>query len=339
MQANSNDLKQLGAQLKPYTKPMIWRSVLQILNTFPPFFLLFYLSSRALEVHWALSIPLNLLAGLFLVRIFILQHDAGHGSFFSKRAANTALGFFCSIFTMVPYAAWQYTHALHHSTSSNLDKRGVGDVYTMTVQEYLQATPWQRRRYRFFRHPLTLYLLGPVALFMIGYRIPMGHAWRKPALLRSVLYTNLGIAITIAAIVTLFGWKTVWLVYLPIQFVAGAVGIFLFYVQHQFEDSYWERDPRWEFLKAGLEGASYLRLPKVLQWLSGNIGFHHVHHLAPRIPNYLLEHAYRQIPALQHAPTLTLWDALRVAVEDLHLYDEERKHLVGFRDVASRLQR
>jgi len=339
MQTSSNDLRQLGAQLKPYTKPITWRSILQILNTFPPFFLLFYLSSRVLETHWALTIPLNLLAGLFLVRVFILQHDAGHGSFFPKRAANTALGFFSSILTMVPYAAWQYTHAVHHSTSGNLDKRGTGDVYTMTVQEYLHATPWQRWRYRLFRHPLTLYLLGPFALFMIGYRIPMGVSRRKPALLRSILYTNLGIAAYIAAIVALFGWNTLWVVYLPIQFVAGAVGIFLFYVQHQFQDSYWERDPRWEFLKAGLEGASYLRLPRVLQWLSGNIGFHHVHHLAPRIPNYLLEKAYREIPALQNAPTLTLKDALRVAVADLHLYDEERKHLVGFRDVAPLLQR
>lgn len=334
MQTSSNHLKQLGMQLKPYTRPIVWRSILQIFNTFFPFFLLFYLSYRVAAHHWAWSIPLNILAGLFLVRIFILQHDAGHGSFFPKRAANTALGFVCSILTMVPYAAWQYTHAIHHSTSSNLDKRGVGDVYTMTLQEYLNATPWQRLRYRIFRHPLVLYLIGPFAVFMLGYRIPMGISRRKPPLFRSVMYTNVGIALYLTAIVWLFGWKAVWQVYLPIQYVASAAGLFLFYVQHQFEDAYWERDPRWEFLRAGLEGASYLRLPRVLQWLTGNIGFHHIHHLAPRIPNYLLEKAYREIPALQMAPTLSLKDAIQVAFADLHLHDEERKHLVGFRDAA-----
>ncbi|MGC8784710.1 MAG: fatty acid desaturase [Armatimonadota bacterium] len=338
MQTSSNYLKQLGMQLKPYAQPIVWRSILQIFNTFFPFFFLFTMSCRVAEHHWAWSIPLNVLAGLFLVRIFILQHDAGHGSFFPKRAANTALGFVCSILTMVPYAAWQYTHAIHHSTSSNLDKRGIGDVYTMTLQEYLQANHWQRWRYRLFRHPLVLYLIGPFVVFMLGYRIPMGISRRKPALFRSVMYTNIGIALYLAAIVLLFDWKAVWLVYLPIQYVASAVGLFLFYVQHQFEDSYWERDPRWEFLRAGLEGASYLRLPRVLQWLTGNIGFHHVHHLAPRIPNYLLEKAYREIPALQMAPTLSLKDAIMVAFADLHLYDEERKHLVGFRDAARLLR-
>ncbi|MER3474308.1 MAG: fatty acid desaturase [Armatimonadota bacterium] len=339
MRVNSDHLKQLGLQLKPYTKPITWRSLLQVVTTFTPFFLLFVLSHRLLGVHWAWSLPLNILAGLFLVRIFILQHDAGHGSFFRARWANTLLGFVSSILTLVPYAAWQYTHALHHSTSSNLDRRGVGDVYTMTVQEYLQASRWQRLRYRVFRNPFTIYLLGPFVVFMVGYRIPMGISRQKPALLRSVMYTNLGIALYLTAIVVLFGWKTLWLVYLPIQYVASAVGLFLFYIQHQFEDAYWERDPRWEFLRAGLEGASYLRLPRVLQWLTGNIGFHHVHHLAPRIPNYLLEKAYREIPLLQNAPTFTLKDAIKVAFADLHLYDEERGHLVGFRDVAPLLPR
>lgn len=333
MQVSSNHLKQLGMQLKPYTKPITWRSLLQIFNTFTPFFLLFYLSHRALSIHWTLALPLNILGGLFLVRIFILQHDAGHGSLFRNRWANSALGFIFSILTLVPYAAWQYNHALHHSTSGNLDKRGVGDVYTMTVQEYLEASRRRRLQYRMFRNPFVMYLLGPFVVFMLGYRIPMGISRQKPALLRSVMYTNIGIALYITAIVMLFGWKTLWLVYLPIQYVASAVGLFLFYIQHQFEDTYWERDPRWEFLRAGLEGASYLRLPRVLQWLTGNIGFHHVHHLAPRIPNYLLEKAFREIPLLQNAPTFTLADAIKVAFADLHLYDEERGHLVGFRDV------
>ncbi len=338
MQAKSNDLKQLGAQLKPYTRPITWRSLLQITNTYIPFFTLFYLSVQASHAHWAFTIPLNVLAGLFLVRIFIIQHDAGHGSFFPKRMWNTCVGFISSILTMVPYAAWQYTHALHHSTSSNLDKRGVGDVYTMTVDEYVNATRWQRLRYRVFRNPLAMYLIGPFLVFMLGYRIPMGTARQKPPLFRSVMYTNVGIALYLVAIVALFGWNALWTVYLPIQYVASAVGLFLFYVQHQFEDTYWERDPRWEFLRAGLEGASYLRLPRVLQWLTGNIGFHHVHHLAPRIPNYLLEKAYREIPILQMAPTLSLRDAVKVAFADLHLYDEERRHLVGFRDVAPLLK-
>lgn len=338
MQESTNHLRQLGVQLKPYTRTINWLSLWQVITTFPPFFLLFYLSTRALDYHWGWSIPLNILAGLFLVRIFILQHDAGHGSFFSHRAANTALGFVCSILTMVPYAAWQYTHAIHHSTSSNLDKRGIGDVYTMTLQEYLEATPWQRLRYRIYRNPLAMYLLGPFVVFMVGYRIPMGISRQKPALFRSVMYTNVGIALYLYAIVALFGWKAVWWVYLPIQYVASAVGLFLFYTQHQFEETYWERTPRWDFLRAGLEGASYLRLPRPLQWLTGNIGFHHVHHLAPRIPNYLLEKAYREVPELQMVPVLTLKDAIRVALADLHLYDEQNRRLVGFRD-ADRLLR
>lgn len=339
MRVRSKHPKQLGMQLKPYTKPITWCSLLQIFTTFIPFFLLFYVSHRALSIHWAIALPLDMLGGLFLVRIFILQHDAGHGSFFSVRWANTTLGFISSILTLVPYSAWQYTHALHHSTSGNLDKRGVGDVHTMTVQEYLQTDRWRRLQYRVFRNPLAMYLLGPFVVFMLGYRIPMGISRQKSALLRSVMYTNIGIALYITAIVMLFGWKTLWLVYLPIQYVASAVGLFLFYIQHQFENTYWERDPRWEFLRAGLEGASYLRLPRVLQWLTGNIGFHHVHHLAPRIPNYLLEKAFHEILLLQNAPTFTLRDAIKVAFADLHLYDEERGRLVGFRDVDPLLRK
>jgi omega-6 fatty acid desaturase (delta-12 desaturase) len=263
--------------IKPYAKPNTWRSLRQVADTLLPLLGLFYLAHLSLNYSLLLTLALDFAAALFLVRLFILQHDAGHGSFFPKKWMNDLLGFFTGVLTLVPYHHWQLSHARHHATSGNLDKRGVGDIYTMTLQEYLEATPWQRFAYRVYRNPFVMFFLGPIYVFMLSYRPPLGYGSEKPSVRNSVALTNLFLVLLLVGIYLAFGLKTLLLVYLPIQYFAGMVGIFLFYVQHQFEDAYWEHDPRWEYLKAAMEGSTYLKLPKVLQWLTGNIGFHHIH--------------------------------------------------------------
>ncbi len=323
--------------VRPFSRPETRRSVLEALYTLVPLALLWGAAAFSLA-RWPLLVPLfDLAAALFLVRVFILQHDAGHGSLFKEARWNDRLGFAAGVLTLTPYAHWRLTHARHHATSGNLDKRGVGDVYTMTLAEYLKAPPSRRLFYRLYRNPVAMFLLGPIAIFMLGYRLPLGYGGDRPAIRRSVALTNLALFGLVATIVLLFGWKVFFLVYLPIQYLAGVLGIFLFYVQHQFEDAYWEENPRWQYLRAAMEGSSYLKLPRVLQWLTGNIGFHHVHHLAPKIPSYRLEEAHAKVGFLQVAPTVTLKDALAMAVADLHLYDEERGRLVGFKTAAAAL--
>jgi len=324
--------------IKPYAKPNTLRSLRQVATTLLPLLALFYLAHLALSVSLFLALALDLMAALFLVRLFILQHDAGHGSFFPKKWMNDTLGFFTGVLTLVPYHHWQLSHARHHATSGNLDKRGVGDIYTMTLDEYLKATPGERLRYRLYRNPFLMFLLGPIYVFMLSYRLPLGYGAERPSVRNSVALTNLFLVLLWTGIYLAFGLKTLLLVYLPIQYFAGMVGILLFYVQHQFEDAYWEHDPRWEHLKAAMEGSTYLKLPRVLQWLTGNIGFHHIHHLAPKIPNYHLPKVQEEVDLVKVAPTVTLKDALRIAFADMHLHDEKRRKLVGFKE-AHRLLR
>lgn len=324
--------------IKPYTKANIWRSLRQVLNTLLPLLLLFYLAHRALSVSLLLTLVLDLAAAFFVVRLFILQHDAGHGSLFPKKWANDFLGFFSGVLTLVPYHHWQLSHARHHATSGNLDKRGVGDIDTMTLEEWLRASPWKRLRYRIYRNPFVMFFIGPIYTFMLSYRLPLGFGANKPWVRNSVALTNLVLVLLLCGIVWFFGFKTLLLVYLPIQYFAGMVGIFLFYVQHQFEDAYWEHDPRWEHLKSAMEGSTYLKLPKLLQWLTGNIGFHHIHHLSPKIPNYNLETVQREVSLVKVAPTVTLKDAFKIAFADLHLHDEESRKLVGFKEAHRRLR-
>jgi len=321
-------------RVRPYARPQDARSVLEALLTFLPFAGLWAGAAWAAG-HLAWAVPaLDLAAALFLVRVFILQHDAGHGSFFQRAAWNDRLGFWAGVLTLTPYAHWRLTHARHHATSGNLDKRGVGDVHTLTLAEYLEAPPRRRLLYRLYRHPLTMFLLGPIAIFMLGYRLPLGYGGDRPAVRRGVALTNLALLGLWTGIALFLGWRVFLLVYLPVQYLAGMIGIFLFYVQHQFEDAYWEEDPNWQYLRAAMEGSSYLKLPRPLDWLTGHIGFHHVHHLAPKIPSYRLAEAHREVAWMQAAPTVTLRDALGVAFADLHLYDQKKGRLVGFKDAA-----
>jgi omega-6 fatty acid desaturase (delta-12 desaturase) len=268
------------------------------------------------------------------VRIFIIQHDCGHGSFFKSRQANDYLGSACSLFTLTPYLYWRKGHAIHHASAGNLEHRGVGDVYTMTVKEYLAQSPWGRLKYRFYRHPLVLFMLAPALLFFILYRFPDPRAKALKREQASVWWTNLAIGVVVAALSLTIGWQAFLLVHLPITLLAATLGTWLFFVQHQFEDTYWAKEGEWDYTLAALQGSSYYKLPLVLQWFTGNIGFHHIHHLSPRIPNYLLQRCHEENPLFQQVVVLTLGSSFKTIF--LSLWDEDQRRLVSFGQLKSR---
>lgn len=308
-------------------------SIKQVGNTFIPFFLLWYLMILSLDYSYWLTLALALPAAGLLVRIFIIQHDCGHGSFFKSRKANNYLGSICGILTLTPYYYWRKSHAIHHASAGNLAQRGVGDVYTMTVNEYRQQSKWGRIKYRLYRHPLVLFVLGPVVLFFILYRFPHpdSKSWKRER--ASVWWTNLGLGVLIAGLSLILGFKTFMLIYLPTTLLAAAFGAWLFFVQHQFEDTYWAEEEEWDYSLAALRGSSYYQLPWLLQWFTGNIGFHHIHHLSPRIPNYLLQACHEENPMFQHVVVLTLWSSFKTIF--LSLWDEEQERLVSFGQLKS----
>lgn len=307
-----------------YARPDLWRSIWQLLNTLIPYFVLFYLSMRSLEISFWLTLPLSILTAGFMVRTFIIFHDCGHGSFFKSKQANRWVGRITGFLVFTPYQRWTHDHAIHHATAGNLDKRGKGDVYTMTVQEYLEAPWWKRFGYRIMRQPVFMFFFGSLIVFVITQRIPPGKGKREIA---SVWWTNLALAIWITLMSFLFGWKAYLIVQLLVIFFGASVGIWLFYVQHNFEGAYWERHDKWDFLNAGLQGSSFYKLPAVLQWFTGNIGFHHIHHLSPKIPNYKLPKAFKENPVF-HVKPLTLWSSFKSLT--LRLYDEKTRKMVGW---------
>lgn len=319
--------------LAPYSQPSVGRSLFQLLNSAIPFLLLWFVMLASLEVSYWLTLLLAVPTAGFVIRLFIIQHDCGHGAFFRSRAANNVLGSLLGVITLTPYTYWRRTHAIHHATSGNLDHRGLGDITTLTVDEYLALSRWGRLRYRIYREPLILFFVGPVWEFMLRLRLPLGTPWSWKREWASVLWTNLALAAVIAVMWTTIGLKAFLAVQLPITLLAGSAGVWLFYIQHQFVDTYWERDDCWNYHTAGLEGSSYYDLPAILHWFTGNIGVHHVHHLSSRIPNYRLRRCLRENPELQRVPSLTLWGSLKCA--RLNLWDEERKTLVGFRHLAA----
>ncbi|TAM47828.1 MAG: fatty acid desaturase [Acidobacteria bacterium] len=304
------------------------RSVWQIADSVVPYLALWYLAYRLLAVSYWLALPVTLLAAGFMVRVFIIFHDCGHGSFFRSDAANRAVGFITGILTLTPYDDWREEHAKHHATAGDLDRRGFGDVWTMTVREYREAPFWQRTGYRLYRSPLIFLGVAPLYLFLVRHRLTRAGSSRRAR--RSVHATNLALLAIFAALFATAGVKATLLVELPLLAAAGAAGIWLFYVQHQFEHVYWARRGERDFVAAAMEGSSLYALPRVLQWFSGNIGFHHIHHLAPRIPNYRLPKAYREQPLLQRVDRLTLLASLRSL--RLRLYDEDAGRLVAFRE-------
>jgi acyl-lipid omega-6 desaturase (Delta-12 desaturase) len=323
--------------LAPYIGPHTGRSLWQVASTGVLFATALTAMYRALDLPmpWAALVAsvIALPAAGLLVRVFIIMHDCTHGSFLPSRRAMDALGFITGVLTLTPYGQWRRDHALHHASSGDLDHRGHGDVPTMTVREYLARSPWQRRQYRFIRHPLTLLLLGPLHL-------AIGQRWRKRSLatgaqqVTSVWMTNAGIVLLAAAAVALWGWRAVVLVYLPVFYLAAMTGVWLFYVQHQFEDAYWEHEQEWDYATAAIRGSSHLRLHPVLQWFTGNIGLHHVHHLAPRIPNYRLQGCHDATPVLQQAPVVTLRSGMSALLVPER--EPERRRLVPFREVDHR---
>ena len=323
-QADTSTWKEIVAR---YQKSSTWRALWQILNTLVPYAALWYLMYLSLAVSWWITLALAILAGAFLVRVFIISHDCGHGSFFASRKANDVLGFITGVLTFTPYHHWRWEHSLHHSSSGDLDRRGTGDIWTLTVQEYLEASRWKRFAYRLARHPVVLFGVAPFYLFLVKHRLPKGKANRRER--DSVYLTNLAVLGVAAGLSWFFGIKAYLLIQLVIMMVAGSAGIWLFYVQHQFEGVYWERRDGWDYAAAALQGSSFYKLPKVLQWFSGNIGFHHIHHLSSRIPNYNLEKCHKAEPLFQSVKPITLFSSLKSF--NFRLWDEQRRTLVGYR--------
>ena len=309
----------------PYHEPNLRRALGQMANTYLPYVLLWVAMIWSLGISYWITLGLILIAAGFLARVFIILHDCGHGSFFKSRRKNDIVGFISGVLSFTPYHYWRYNHAIHHATAGNLDRRGVGDIWTLTVREYQESTPWRRFRYRFYRNPLILFVVGPVLVFLGKQRFASYKAgWRWH---RSVLLSNLamlGVAVGMSAII---GVKAYLLIQLPIICISAIAGVWLFYVQHQFESVYWERQANWDHYATAMEGSSFYKLPKLLQWFSGNIGFHHIHHLSPRIPNYFLEKCHRENPLLQNVTVLPLRESLKSI--RYRLWDEERQKLVG----------
>jgi len=317
-----------------FARPTAWRSAVQLLTSFGPFFVGCAAMYAVFPLSPLLTLALSLPTGALLVRIFIVQHDCGHGSFFASPAANAATGRLCSLVTLTPYANWGRQHAAHHANWNNLDRQSAGsDIYSacLTVREYRALTPWRRFLYRLPRHPLIANLLLPPLIFILLYRVPFDtpRNWRRERW--SVHFTNAALAVLFGTLVALLGWREVLLVHLPIMVVASILGVWLFSLQHRFESSLWLGRGEWSFVEAALKGSSYFRLPSALHWLTGNIGFHHVHHLNPRIPNYRLRPCHEAVQALHPVRALTLRAGLRAP--RLTLWDEQCGRLVRFADV------
>jgi omega-6 fatty acid desaturase (delta-12 desaturase) len=307
--------------------------VFEIAVTAVPFALLWFLTWAALSAGYALGLLLAVPAGAFLVRLFLIQHDCGHGAFFRSQAGNDWVGRILGVLTFTPYDYWRRCHAIHHASSGNLDARGVGDVDTLTVAEFRALSPARRFLYRLYRHPLVLFGFGPTYLFLLRHRLPIGmmsKGWR-PWL--SAMGTNAAILVVAGALVPVMGLKLFLLVHLPILLVAASLGTWLFYVQHQFEHTHWERGEGWSFHEAALRGSSHYVLPPILRWLSANISIHHVHHLASRIPYYRLPDVLREIPALAGLSRVTLKESLGTV--RLVLWDEEKRRLVSFEEARA----
>jgi acyl-lipid omega-6 desaturase (Delta-12 desaturase) len=309
-----------------YQRPSKKRALWQLTHTFGPYVLLWYAMYRVLEISLWLTVPLAIVSAAFLVRIFIIFHDCTHGSYFRSRRANDVVGFIAGVLTFTPYAHWRWEHAVHHSSAGDLDRRGTGDIWTMTVEEYLSASPRRRLIYRLTRNPLVLFVLAPLFVFVVKQRFASPKADKRQR--RSVWRLNWVLLGMAALLSWIFGIAPYLLIQSIAMTVAGAIGLWLFYVQHQFEGVYWERGDNWDYTQAALHGSSYYKLPKVLQWLSGNIGFHHIHHLSPRIPNYNLQRCHESNRLFQEVTTITLATSLRSL--KLRFWDERRRKLVGY---------
>ena len=310
--------------MAPYARPQVGRSLWDLATSLVPFLALWVLMYLALPISYLLVLPLAVPAAGFLLRIYILFHDCAHGSFLPQRRANAWLGAVLAVLVFTPFQSWRHSHAVHHATAGDLDRRGVGDVPTLTLSEYRNSPMLRRIAYRLFRNPLVMFGLGPI------YSMVLAPRWiafsSRSRMLRSVYGTDLALAVLIGSLCWFIGWREFLLIQGPVALLAGSVGVWLFYVQHQFEDTYWQTAERWSYADAALRGSSYLKLPKVLQFFTGNIGLHHVHHLSTKIPNYNLQRAHDENPIFHTVPTLSLLDGLRTM--RLKLWDEESGRLI-----------
>jgi omega-6 fatty acid desaturase (delta-12 desaturase) len=312
--------------LSAYAKPRPWRSSVDLLTSVVAYLVTSVALYLALSVSPWITVALTPVSAAFLLRTYIIFHDCSHGSFLRSRRANAWVGTFCGLLVLTPFVRWRHDHAVHHATSGDLDKRGIGDLPTLTVAEY-RGRPWRGRlAYRLFRSPAVMFGLGPVFAMIVGPRICARNAPLR--MRRSVIRTDIALAVIGAALIWLLGVGDLMLVWAPGAMLAGAVGIWLFYVQHQFEDAYWQRSEDWCYAEAALRGSSFLNLPKLLQFATGNIGYHHIHHLSVRIPNYNLQRAHEENPVFHSVPTLSLRDGLRAV--RLKLWDEQQARLITF---------
>jgi len=323
----------LAKTVQPFARPDRKKATWQIIDTLVPYFALWALMIVMVQQgypYWSV-LALSVFAAAFYVRVFILFHDCTHGSLFATPRANRILGYVTGILTFTPFEQWRRSHAMHHDTVGDLDRRGVGDIWTMTAEEFDAAPRRTRVAYRIIRDPFFVLTFGTIIIFLVSPRF--FHKLDRKRERQSVIITNIALAAIIAVAVMTVGIETYLMIQIPLMLIAGAAGLWLFYVQHQFEGTYWERHEAWDPVRAALEGSSFYELPKVLQWFTGNIGFHHIHHVQQRIPNYNLERCYNEVPLLQQVKPLTLLSSLKSA--RLHLWDESRRILRGYRVPAS----
>jgi acyl-lipid omega-6 desaturase (Delta-12 desaturase) len=324
------------SDLKRYETPDLRKAFVQLIDTVIPYLAL--LAVMYLTMSWGLPYWITLLAavpaGALMVRVFIFFHDCCHGSYVRSPLALRILGNLLGVLVFTAYSEWRYSHGIHHSTSGNLDRRGIGDIWTMTLEEYAAASPGKRMLYRVFRNPFVMFGLLPAISFLLQHRFPSRHSRRGQVL--SVLFTDAVLAAIIVAASLTIGIKTYLLIQVPVMIFGGAGGVWLFFVQHQFDPSYWARNGQWGSMESALQGSSYYKLPGLLQWVSGNIGFHHIHHLRPRIPNYNLQRCLRETPELQLPGFLSI----RRSLQSVHLkvWDEREEILLGFRETTRRLR-
>jgi omega-6 fatty acid desaturase (delta-12 desaturase) len=319
--------------LNGYRRPELRRSILELLLTAGPLIALWLLAWFALSISVWLTLLITIPAAGFLVRLFLIQHDCGHGSFFRKRATNDWVGRILGVLTLTPYDIWQRSHATHHASTGNLDLRGVGDIQTLTVAEYQALSLLQRLQYRVYRHPLILFGIGPAYQFVVAHRLPAGY-WSNVRFWISSMATNIGIAAFVVLMIWLVGAQAFFVVHLPIVLLASSIGVWLFYIQHQFEDAHWEKMDHWNVHDAALHGSSHYDLPQPLRWLTANIGIHHIHHLCARIPYYRLSDVLKDYPELANVKRITLLESFQYA--RLQLWCTEQKRLISFRELTNR---
>lgn len=326
---NASSWKKIIAQ---YQRSSIPRASWQLINTLIPYFGVWIAIYYCKAISWWLVVPLVILAAGLSIRMFIFFHDCGHGSFFKSKKLNDILGFILGVFTFTPYYHWRWEHSIHHAGSGDLDRRGTGDIWMMTIDEYLESSTWKKFVYRVSRNPIILFVIAPPILFLAWQRMANPRAPKREKL--SVYYTNFALIFFVGIFSYFFGLWTYLLIQIAITTIASGVGVWLFYVQHQFEDVYWERGANWNYVEAALHGSSFYKLPKILQWFSGNIGFHHIHHLSARIPNYHLEKCHNSNPLFQNIKPITLissWKSL-----NYRFWDEKKRQLVGYRYLRAR---